>query len=364
LINKLVFENLKHRPVRTLLSTIAIGIGVTMMLTLVGLSEGMLEDQKRRSKGVGADILVRPPGTSVIGLTSAPMNEKLLKFLAEMPEVEITTGTVVHPLGGVSTVTGIDYDSFRRMSGGFRFLDGGPFRNEFDVIVDQYYAQQHKLKVGDRFPLMSKDWRVAGIVEPGKLARLFVPIKLLQELTGNTGKLTVIYLKLKDASQTEAVIEKLKGPLPDYRIYSMEEFISQFSVSNLPELRTFMSVVITLAVIFGFLVVFLAMYTAVLERTREIGILKALGASPFYILGILVRETAMLALLGTVMGILFSFGTRAMVMNLIPGSLIQAIVPEWWPRAGAFTLAGALLGVLYPAIRAAKQDALESLSYE
>jgi putative ABC transport system permease protein len=364
LVNKLVLENLKHRPVRTLLSTLAIGLGVTMMLTLVGLSEGMLEDQKRRSKGVGADILIRPPGTSVIGLSSAPMNEKLLSFVGGIPEVELATGTVVHPIGGVSTVTGIDYDTFVAMSGNFRYLAGGRFHGDLEVVIDQYYAQQHHLKVGNTFELMNKQWKVAGIVEPGKLARIFVPIHLLQELTGNTGKLTVIYVKLKDASETDAVIEKLRQPLPDYKIYSMEEFISQFSVGNLPELRTFMNVVITLAVIFGFLVVFLAMYTAVLERTREIGIMKALGASPGYVLGILVRETAMLAILGTLAGILLSFGTRAMVMNLIPGSLIQAIVPAWWPKAGAFTLVGALLGVLYPAIRAAKQDALESLSYE
>ena len=361
---KLVFENLKHRPVRTLLSMLAIGLGVTMMLTLVGVSNGMLADNAQRTRGVGADILIRPPGTSVIGLSSAPMSEKLLDFVRKQPHVAIATGTAVHPIGGISTVTGIDYAEFTRMSRGFRYLDGAPPSRPHDVIVDEYYAKQRKLKAGDAIQLMNREWRVAGIVEAGKLARIFVPVHLLQELTGNTGKLTVIYVKLDNPASLAEAIQGLRGSLKDYQIYSIEEFTSQFTVSSLPELRTFTGVVISLSVLFGFLVVFLAMYTAVLERTREIGILKALGASPGYILGILIRETALLSLLGLAAGILFSFGTRWMIMTFIPASMSQAIVPEWWPIAGFITLIGAMLGVMYPAWKAASQDALESLSYD
>jgi len=69
LIHRLVFENLKHRPVRTLLCAIAIGIQVTMILTLVGVSDGMLGDAKERSRGTGADIMVRPPGSTVLGFS-------------------------------------------------------------------------------------------------------------------------------------------------------------------------------------------------------------------------------------------------------------------------------------------------------
>src|SRR5690606_21814913 len=112
------------------------------------------------------------------------------------------------------------------------------------------------------------------------------------------------------------------------------------------------------------LVVFLTMHTAVLERTREIGILKSLGATQAYILGILVREALALGLLGSIMGILFSFVTRWVIDTLIPATMQASIVPGWWPRAVAITLAGALLGALYPAIKASRQDALESLSYD
>jgi putative ABC transport system permease protein len=141
-------ENLKFRPVRSILSVIAIGLEVTMMLTIVGLSQGMLADTKQRARGVGADIWIRPKGSSVISLSSAPMDQRLVPWLEKQPHVAMGVGGIVVPLSGVNTMTGIDLPSFNRMSGGFRFLSGGPFRRPDDIIVDRYYAQQYQLKVG------------------------------------------------------------------------------------------------------------------------------------------------------------------------------------------------------------------------
>ncbi|MBI3684769.1 MAG: ABC transporter permease [Acidobacteria bacterium] len=364
MINKLVIENLKHRWVRTVLSAAAVGVQVTMILTLVGLSYGTLEDLGRRSRGAGADILIRPPGSSIIGLTTAPIPEKLLDFIAKLPYVTVTTGTAVYPIGGTNTVTGIDLASFTRMSGGFKYLAGGPFQEPDDVIVDEYWARQNRLRIGSTTTFMNRQWRVCGIVAQGKLARLFVPLKLLQELSANTGKLTVIYVKVDDPADTQAAMTAIRKALPDYQIYSIEEFASQFTVNNVPGLRAFIYVVIGVSIVVGFLVVFLSMYTAVLERTREIGILKSLGATSALILGILVRETVVLALFGSAAGILLTYGTRWAIMNYVPGSLTQIIVPDWWPVATLVAMAGSLLGALYPGWKAARQDAIEALSYE
>ncbi len=130
----------------------------------------------------------------------------------------------------------------------------------------------------------------------------------------------------------------------------MEEFVSMFSVNKVPGLSAFIGVIIGLSVVVGFLVVFLSMYTAVLERTREIGILKALGASPAFVLSILFRETFLLAVLGSVLGIGISYGTRWLIMTFVPASLSQMIVPDWWPIATAIALAGAVLGAAYPGL--------------
>ncbi len=362
--NRLVIENLRFRIVRTVLSIVAIAIEVTMILTIVGLSEGMLADAQRRASGIGADIVVRPPGTSVIALSSAPMPQKMVQFIESQPHVTMAVGSMNHPIGGITVATGIDLEKFRQMSGGFHYLHGGPPREPNEIIVDRYYARQNNLKAGSPLKLMNHDWQVSGIFEEGKLARIVLPLGVMQALTGNTGKISQVFVKVDSPANIEAVINELKSKLRDYPIYSMQEFISLFSVNNIPGLRAFIWVIILLSIVVGFMVVFLSMYTAVLERTREIGVLKALGASPAYVLGILIRETLILAVLGSILGVIFSYGTRWLIMTLVPASLAQIIVPEWWPISGGIALAGALLGAAYPGWRAAQQDPIEALAYE
>jgi len=122
LINKLVVENLKHRPVRTLLSVVAISIQVTMVLTLVGLSAGMLNEQARRAKGVGADIIIRPPSSSVITF-SVSMPARLIPVVIEKePHVTAAAGVLLHGTDMFSYVTGLDLAQFNKLNGGFRFV--------------------------------------------------------------------------------------------------------------------------------------------------------------------------------------------------------------------------------------------------
>lgn len=364
MINKLVLSNLVHRPVRTILSVLAIAVEVTMILTLVGVSYGTLDGTIRRTRGVGADILIRPPGSSAIGLSTAPMSDKLVDFVAKQPHVEIATGTVTQPLSGFDSMNGLDLDRFSAMSGGFHYLSGGPFQSDNDVLVDEYYAKEHGLRVGDTLHLINHDWRVAGIFESGKLTRIAVKLDVLQKLTANPHHLSEIFVKVDKPEEIQPVLRELRAKLPSYPIYTMEEFTSLLSISSVGLLRNFIGVVIGVAVVIGFIVVFMAMYTAVLERTREIGILKAVGASSGFILDLLVRETLLLALLGVVTGIALTYGTQWLIDELAPSSLGQEMVYRWWWYAGAIAIAGSLIGVVIPGIKAMKQDATEALSYE
>jgi putative ABC transport system permease protein len=106
------------------------------------------------------------------------------------------------------------------------------------------------------------------------------------------------------------------------------------------------------------------MYTAVVERTREIGILKALGAKPFTIVDMLVREAVVLALAGCVLGIAFALAAKILILHTAPASLPVTDAPDWWPKAAAIALGGALLGAIYPGLKAARQDAIEALAYD
>jgi putative ABC transport system permease protein len=364
-LNKLIFANLTHRPVRTLLSVLAIAVEVTMILTLVGVSHGTIDSTKNRAKAVGADIMVRPRGTSVISsLSGAPMSDKYLGLLLQQPHVTAVTGVVVQSIQFPDSVFGIDFAAFSKMSGGFQYLKGHDPVGDNDMIVDEDYAQKHNLHVGSALNLIANQWNISGIIESGQAARIAVRLQALQELEGTPGHLTMIYVKLDDPDLADQVAEQLKLPLNDDQIYSLNALLAAYDVSNIGMLRDFIDVVIFIAVVVGFIVVFMAMYTAVLERTREIGIIKAVGGSSGLILGLLLRETLMLAIGGTLLGILLTYGSQWMMKHFEPGSLVQETVYVWWLYAGLIAIVGAMLGAIVPGRKAVQQDVTEALSYE
>jgi putative ABC transport system permease protein len=364
-IGKLVFENVRHKFMRTVLSVLLIAVPVTLILVIVGLSHGMINDSKNRQRGVGADILVRPPNSSLMSASGTTIPEQLVAKLAGYPHVVAAMGTVNQSAGGLSdTITGIDPAEMNRMSGGLTLIEGRALRNSDDVLLDTYYAEQRKVKVGESIKIGNHQWNVVGIVEPGKLSHIFCNIAILQDLYSSKGLVSQIYLKLDDPKNTNAVIQNLKATLKDYPILSMQEMLDLISPEKVPYLSQFIAVIIGISVVISFAVVALSMYMAVLQRTREIGILKAIGASRSFILTLIVVESLVVGFAGTALGILFSFGTRALLLKLVPSSLPQAIVLEWWPIAAGIVLGAALLGALYPGVSAARHDPIEALAYE
>ncbi len=148
-----------------------------------------------------------------------------------------------------------------------------------------------------------------------------------------------------------------------YAVRSMQEYLSMMTPDNLPGFETAIRIVIGVAVTIGFLVIFQSMYTAVAERTREIGILKSLGASKFYIVDAVLRETALLAVLGVVAGVIISLVTRRVILFEKP---VQHLFwsSEWVLRATVIAIVGALAGAAYPAYKAARKDPIDALAYE
>ncbi len=365
MINKLVIENIRHRWVRTFLCALVVGVQVMLILTLIGLSRGMLEDSASRAKGTNADIFLKPG--SVIALASAQVDQKFVPFLARQPHVRNVVGVLHISIPGelITTLNAVDIPAFIAMSGGFHLQKGVAPAAADDLMVDSYYAQQHKIQVGQSWRLLNHNWHVSGIMQGGMLGRLIVQLKPLQELTANTARVSEILVRLDDSALTHQEVIRLNKLLDqNLTAISWQDFLGQFSISNLPQLETFIRVVTGLAVIVAFLVVFLSMYTAVIERTRELGILKALGAKPITIVDMLVRESIVLAIGGCVLGIILAFGAKSFIMAFMPATLQVVTVPDWWPRTAGIALAGALLGAVYPGLKAAKQDAIEALSYE
>ncbi len=367
-MNKLVFANLLHRPLRSLISIFAVAIEVVMILSIVAIFMGMLDDQKQRTNGIGADLVVSPSNSSFMnGMSGAPMSVHLADFLLKLPHVTVAAPVISNfsMSGNVEILYGIDYPTYNALKP-FVFLAGGPFQGPYDVIVDDVFAHGGPgREVGNSITILNHSFRICGIVESGKGGRKLIPIDTMGTLISADGKASVIYLKSDSPANDQAIIDEIHATrgLANYRVLTMADVISLYTPSRFPGFDIALNVVISIAVIVGFLVIFQSMYTAVLERTREIGILKSLGASKLGIVGVVLRETSMLAAAGVVLGIVGTFGVRGLLSIKYPLFAFE-LTGQWILQGALIGLAGAILGALYPALMAARKDPIDALAYE
>ena len=246
-MNKLVAGNLVHRPLRSLISCLAIAIEVIMILSITAILMGKLDGFKTRQNGIGMDILVRPNSASnLIGMSPAGASVKVADILANVPHVVVAAPVNVQVDSNLDTTYGIEFNSFNALLP-FTFLSGTSFQGPYDVIIDDYYADQTKARVGDTITLLNSKWRVSGIMESGKLSHIVFPIDTLRERNNNLGNVNQIYVKVDDPANTQAVIDYLldpnRGRLEGYPIFSMKEFTSLLNVNNIPALAGFIAVV-------------------------------------------------------------------------------------------------------------------------
>jgi putative ABC transport system permease protein len=366
MMNDFVLSNLFHRPVRTLIGVMAIAVEVALVVLIVGLTSGMLQETAKRIEGIGADVMVQAPSAQMfLVISGSPMPIKIGERLSEQKYVQSVAPAFLqfNSTGGIDTIWGIDPQSFRDVSGGFVLLQGQDMAGPDDMLIDDWQAKAKKLAVGADYELLNHTWHVVGIIEHGKGGRIFVPIHTLQDLVGAHDKATIFLIRCTRPEHTQDVIAEIKQLLPNYPVRPLKEFMTLMTSTNIPALQTFINSMIALAVSIGLLVIFLTMYTTVLERTRDIGVLKSLGASKLLIIRALLSETALLCILGIAAGVGLSYLVRAGFTALYP-TLPILITPGWIFRAGLIALAGALFGASYPAWLASRKDAVQALSYD
>jgi putative ABC transport system permease protein len=257
-------------------------------------------------------------------------------------------------------IYGIDYHRFNGLSRGFLYRAGRPFQSSDEALADDIIAQAKHLKVGDHINLLNHSFRISGIVAHGKGARYFIPLRTAQEIAGVEKRVSMFYVRSR--GDTEAARAQILQLDPKNRVRSMSEYVTLMSSSNLPELRPFIRSMVGLGVVISFLVVLLNMHT-VMERTREVGILKALGFSRLDVVQMLLGEMLVLTLLGSGLGIALTFLTEAILRETSP-SLMILISMRWVFSSILLALAGAALGAAYPAFRAASYDPVVALAYE
>ncbi len=266
--------------------------------------------------------------------------------------------------GSPEVIWGIDYDSFNALKP-FVFLSGGPFQGPNDAIVDDVFAYANHVRVGDTVQIKNHPFRICGIVEHGRGGRKFLPIHTLGTLVGNPDNASLFYIRSDDIANQDLIRKEILATpgLSTYQVQTLAEWMSLMTPEHLPGFNAALRSVIGIAVIVGFIVVFQTMYTAVMERTREIGILKSLGASKSYIANVVLREAALISILGIALGIGLTYVLKIFLSYKFP-TLPFPVSLGWRTNAAAIAFFGSILGALYPALKAARKDPIDALAYE
>jgi len=365
----LAAANVMHRKTRTAVSVLAVAMEVAMVMILVGLANGTLGDIADRLQNVGADVLFQPPDASLIlGATSAVMPVKfvdLIKDVEGVKEVSPVLNWHVSQIRGESRAVNlwaVEYDSFSRISGGLDIVEGRGLREPNDLVMDTILAKSTGLKIGETLSMLNREFRLAGVCRAGAGGRLYARLQDIQEAIGTPDKASFFLVKGVSALQADVLTETLQHQFKGYKITAMAQ-VSKIMQQNAVGLKQFKEALTGMAVIISFLVVLLAMYTTIIERTREIGILRAIGASQGKVVQLVIAESFLICVAGVVAGIVLAIAASFYLPALFPTLVVQ-LSREWAFIAAALGLAGGVLGSLYPALKAARMDPIHALNFE
>jgi len=363
----LIRANIFQRRTRAAIAILAVAIEVTAVMLLVGLTSGTINEVSGRIKALGADIMFRPAGSSpLLGLSDTTMPAAAVDRLLEVEGVDSASPVMIWTTSQVAdaptNMFGIDPEPFERVGGQLEILDGRRLQSGYEIIVDRRLASTENLSVGQELEILGQNWTIVGIYRAGIGARMMVPLSTLQEILGLPNKTHVVFLKVDSGAEPRGVAARIGQELPGYESTLMEQY-TEILRENIVGLDQFNGAISSIAVVLSFLVILLAMYTSIIERTREIGILKALGASKTYIMSTIIGESVLLCSIGAAVGAGFAYLARWALVSRYQ-TLSVEFTTEWLIYAVLLGLAGGTLGAFYPALRAARQDAVRALRYE
>lgn len=405
----LPLANILHHKLRSLLSAFGIGIGICMLLTLTGLTRGTLYEISDRWESVDTDLLVYPRvlGENITTTSGAAVADRQGEIIQSSHSDIIAKVVGVFlwqvKLGGQNqTACCVSRDDLPMFLGMRKFTGGRAFNPKTDwktfvqnlheaktaglsaeqkqnfaleitkadlaaggwleLIIDSRLARAGNYSVGDMVSAAGYEWKIVGIVPAGAMTRVFLPHKTGQYLfgLGDMGKSTLLFVKLKSGVKPAAGIRAIRS----FTLDAVE--LSQYRnmlVSKWGIMFTYVDAVNTVALIIAFLFVMTTLYTMVLQRTREIAILKSCGAANGFILRQVLGESWLLTGFGTAIGITMSFLAGWAIDNYRP-LLTVKISLQWIIVAIIAAAVGSFISALYPAWRATKVDMVEALTYE
>jgi len=365
-MDNLVTSNIRARPIRTLVSVAGVALGVSLVMLFTGLARGMANDLQRRATNVRAELIFMRPGAIQLTSNATNLDTRYVERLKQIDGVEEALPVIRFIVQGnkgigLEQIDGVDWNTYAAVNG-INLVAGHAPQALDEIVIDETKAQNSNMQLGSSYkPFGKGEYRVVGIYSPESGARVKMSLEAMQKALEVENKCTFIFIKLRNPDQLREVAQRIDRELPGNTIQPTREVFTSFE-KTIPFLSTFLRVLVVLSAVVSALVVMLAMYTTITERTREIGILKAMGASRGYIIGIIEKEAILISLIGLLAGFLVSLLAGYLIHRAY--GLVFEYSWAWALVAGTIGVVGGILGALYPAWRASNLDPVNALAYE
>jgi len=398
----LAVRNLQKRKLRSWLTMLGIFVSIATLFILVSLSLGLQGAVQEQFRLLGTDKIFIQPGTGFLGppgsvggtiLTEddAKIVEKVsgVKRIAELvagnAKVEYNNEIRYFPVYGVSSV-GMD---LYFESGGITLDEGRALKKSdakkvllgYDFKYNKLFAKP--VRSGNKITLNGVDYKVEGILSqvgnPSDDQNIIMELTDFRNLFNSTGKrVDMILVQVQPGENVSEVSDRIAKKLMNYRhvdtktkdfmISTPEELLQSFQ-TILSIITAFLAGVAGISLVVGAIGIANTMYTSVLERTREIGVMKAIGARNSDIMWIFLIESGLLGMAGAIIGVLLGFlGGKVIefiAINYVHTTLLQVATPIYL-IVGCLAfgfIVGAVSGTL-PAVRASKTNVVDALRYE
>ncbi len=369
-----ILRNLLRRKIRTLLTILGIGVGVTVIIALGALADGFQAGYGAMMQGSKADLVLSQPDS--IDVSYSAVKQEIGAELAAMPEVEAVSGMLQ---GLVQTesepffiVFGYPADSFMlerfTVREGYNLYDRIPrdLRGT-PLLLGSAAAEVMDKAIGDTLRITTTTYRIVGIYETGDIfedSGALLRLEDAQDLLGKANQVSIFYIRLTDTSLRARVEERVERKWPDLLLSGTSEFANQQSMQGI--LRGFVWVIGGLAIVIGGVGMLNAQLMAIFERTREIGVLRATGWTRQRVLGMILGESLIVCLFGGILGIVqgWILLTGLSRVTVLMGTQTGTLNPSLLVQSMGVVLILGLVGGLYPAWRASLLQPVEALRYE